>query len=185
MSDWEIVAEVVKTIGAAATGAGFCLSYFALRKEYGWRRKRFTVDLFLRSSGDHSRANLELLAKAFPALLTPKPGKGPTEQECDEILKAMPGDLFRGDIDGFRLRRAIMDEFNAIEPIAMAYHYGLVDLEVIDKSVGTVVLRRYAFFKDFLHATKRLRGDDPWPLIPSLVACLKRERERRGEAALD
>ena len=182
MSVWEIVAESIKTAGVAVTAAAFCLSYIALRREYDWRRKRFTVDLFLRSSGDQSRSNLELLAKAFPALLTPKPGRGPSEQECDEILKAMQGDLIRGNIDGFGLRRAIMDQFNAMEPITMAYAYDLVDLEAIDKSVGTVVLRRYAFFEDFRHATERLRGDDPWPSIPLLVTRLERERERRARA---
>src|SRR5262245_17237992 len=120
MSVWEIVAESIKKAGVGVTAADLSLSYIALRREYDWRRKRFTVDLFLRSAVDQSRSNLELLAKAFPALLTPKPGRGPSEKECDEILKAMPGDLIRGDIDGFGLRLASMDQFNAIEHMALA-----------------------------------------------------------------
>jgi hypothetical protein len=51
--------------------------------------------------------------------------------------------------------------------------------DAIDKSVGTVILRRYDFFVNFVHATEKLRGDHPWPSIPTLVAAL---RQRRGAA---
>ena len=140
------------------------------------------MDLFLRGSDAQSRSNLELLAKAYPQLLTPYPGDGPAEEECKAILAARPGDLIREQIDGFDLRRAIMAEFNLIEPYAMAYNYGLVDLKAIDESVGTVILRRYTFFRAFVDAVEKLRGDHPWPSIPELADDLKQRRARREPA---
>jgi hypothetical protein len=170
------IMDFIKTAGVGIAVVGLWLGVLNQRREYDWRRKRFTVDLFLRSADAHSRSNLVLIVKAFPQLATAQPGKGPTVKECEEIWNTPPGQCHKPNIDGYELKRAILDEFNSIEPIAMAYNFGLVELEEIDKAVGNPILRRYEFFVNFVTVTEKIRGDHPWPSIPKLVVQLKHRR---------
>jgi hypothetical protein len=170
------IMDFIKTAGVGIAVVGLWLGVLNQRREYDWRRKRFTVDLFLRSADAHSRSNLVLIVKAFPQLATAQPGKGPTVKECEEIWNTPPGQCYKPNIDGYELKRAILDEFNSIEPIAMAYNFGLVELEEIDKAVGNPILRRYEFFVNFVTFTEKIRGDHPWPSIPKLVVQLKHRR---------
>ena len=161
--------EVLKGIGAFALLWGA----FTLWREYDWRRKKFTVDLFLRSADAQSRADLALITEKFPQLLERQPGDGPTIEDSRKLLREPPRD---GKSESFAVRRAIMELFNAIEPIALAYHYRLVDLRAIDAAEGAVILRRYDFFKNFIEAVTEIRGDHPWPSIPTLVEALRQKR---------
>lgn len=115
------VYEVIKSIGVV----GLLWGCFTFWKDYDWRRKKFTVDLFLRSSDARSRADQALIVKAFPQMLTASPGRGPSRDECHAILRSARGELIRGN-DAFEVRQALMAQFNAIEPIAMAYNYKLI-----------------------------------------------------------
>jgi hypothetical protein len=168
-------------IGSLSTAVGVFLAFFSLRESHDWNRRQYTIEYFSHWN-EGARKHLNILEKEFPDMLNvPDFIANPELMNSwclnDDKSKMLVGLMSNpqkncSDMD---TRSHLLELFNDLEGIALAYEQCVVDRLAVEDCYGTVILDIWIYFQPFIQKMREVSRRDPWPPLSRMTELWLRE----------
>lgn len=150
--------EVVRDCGTLATAIGVIVAVWTLRANHDWNRRQYTA-MLVANWNDKTSLHRKAIEKLLPGLIDLDSRGTPTEltkAKTESIYSAKP------DSTEWELRFHFIELLNHFESIAAAYRNGVGDVQMIEESFRSVLVRYHAILSNFIALVNKHRGYEAW-----------------------